>query len=67
MSSAKINTDTSSTSYLTQILDGVYNSTDKRAYPLSSYSYAIVPTEVAGIFNTNKGNTLARVHAVRPV
>lgn len=59
LSNAKINTDTSSTSYLTQILDGVYNSTDKRAYPLSSYSYAIVPTEVAGIFNTNKGNTLA--------
>jgi len=59
MLSAKINTDTSSKSYLTQILDGVYNSTDKRAYPLSSYSYAIVPTEVAGIFNTNKGNTLA--------
>jgi len=58
MSSARINTDTSSASYLTQILDGVYNSTDKRAYPLSSYSYAIVPTEVAGIFSTNKGNTL---------
>lgn len=56
---AKINTDKSSDNYLTQILDGVYNATDKRAYPLSSYSYAIVPTEVAGIFNTNKGNTLA--------
>lgn len=59
MLSARINTDTSSSSYLTQILDGVYNSSDKRAYPLSSYSYAIVPTEVGGIFNTNKGNTLA--------
>ncbi len=58
MLSAKINTDTSSSAYLTQILTGVYNSTDKRAYPLSSYSYAIVPTEVGGIFNTNKGNTL---------
>jgi phosphate transport system substrate-binding protein len=56
---AKINTDKSSDNYLTQILDGVYNATDKRAYPLSSYSYAIVPTEVAGIFNANKGNTLA--------
>jgi phosphate transport system substrate-binding protein len=58
MLSAKINTDTGSSAYLTQILDGVYNSSDKRAYPLSSYSYAIVPTEVGGIFNTNKGNTL---------
>jgi len=56
---AKINTDKSSADYLTQILDGVYNATDRRAYPLSSYSYAIVPTEVSGIFNTNKGNTLA--------
>lgn len=55
---AKINTDKSSPNYLTQILDGVYNSTDRRAYPLSSYSYAIVPTEVAGIFTTSKGNTL---------
>lgn len=55
---ARINTDENSPAYLTQILDGVYNSPDKRAYPLSSYSYAIVPTEVGGIFNTNKGNTL---------
>jgi len=30
-----------------------------RTYPLSSYSYAIVPTQVAGIFNTDKGNTLS--------
>ena len=43
---AKINTDTTSLSYLTQILDGVYNNADARAYPLSSYSYLIVPTAV---------------------
>lgn len=55
---AAINTTPSSPDYLTQILDGVYNNTDKRTYPLSSYSYMIVPTAVAGIFNTNKGNTL---------
>lgn len=30
--------------YLTQILDDVYNNTDPRAYPLSSYSYLILPT-----------------------
>lgn len=29
---------------LTQILDGVYNNADPRAYPLSSYSYMIIPT-----------------------
>jgi len=55
---AKINTNKSSPDYLTQILDDVYNNTDARSYPLSSYSYLIVPTEVAGIFNTNKGKTL---------
>lgn len=58
MMKAKINTNKSSDNYLTQILDGVYNSTDKRAYPLSSYSYLIVPTETGGIFNNNKGATL---------
>jgi len=59
MTKAQINSDTKSVDYLTQILDGVYNSSDPRAYPLSSYSYAIVPTQVAGIFNTDKGNTLS--------
>ncbi|WP_036921670.1 phosphate ABC transporter substrate-binding protein PstS [Propionicicella superfundia] len=55
---ADINTTKGSANYLTQILDGVYNSTDRRAYPLSSYSYAIVPTETGGIFTTDKGKTL---------
>ena len=55
---AKINTDTKSTSYLTQILDGVYNNSDPRAYPISSYSYMIVPTEVGGVFTKAKGATL---------
>jgi phosphate transport system substrate-binding protein len=55
---AEINTNESSPDYLTQILDGVYNNPDKRAYPLSSYSYMIVPTKVQGIFTANKGNTL---------
>jgi phosphate transport system substrate-binding protein len=59
MTKAQINSDKSSSDYLTQILDGVYNSTDPRTYPLSSYSYAIVPTQVAGIFNTDKGSTLS--------
>ncbi|MEO6511610.1 MAG: substrate-binding domain-containing protein, partial [Nocardioides sp.] len=44
LTQARINEDTSSPLYLTQLLDGVYNSTDPRAYPLSSYSYMIIPT-----------------------
>ncbi len=51
---AQINTD------LTQILDGVYNSGDPRTYPLSSYSYMIVPTQLGGkTFTTAKGSTLS--------
>jgi phosphate ABC transporter phosphate-binding protein len=56
--SAQINNDTNSPDYLTQILDGVYNSGDPRTYPLSSYSYMIVPTKVEGIFTEQKGRTL---------
>ena len=55
---AAINTDSGSSDYLTQILDGVYNNADNRTYPLSSYSYMIVPTQVAGIFTSDKGKTL---------
>jgi phosphate transport system substrate-binding protein len=55
---AQINTNENSPDYLTQILDGVYNNADPRTYPLSSYSYMIVPTAVGGIFTTDKGNTL---------
>ncbi|MFF2051041.1 phosphate ABC transporter substrate-binding protein PstS [Leifsonia sp. NPDC058194] len=55
---AAINDNASSPDYLTQILDGVYNGADPRTYPLSSYSYMIVPTQVAGIFTAEKGKTL---------
>lgn len=41
---AKINQDKSSQAYLTSILDGVYTASDPRAYPLSSYSYMLLPT-----------------------
>lgn len=44
LTKARINTDTRSQDYLTQILDGVYNAKDPRAYPLSSYSYMLLPT-----------------------
>ncbi|MFJ4849697.1 MULTISPECIES: phosphate ABC transporter substrate-binding protein PstS [unclassified Streptomyces] len=49
---ARINQDA------TQNLDGVYNSTDPRAYPLSSYSYMIIPTALESHFNAQKGETL---------
>jgi phosphate ABC transporter phosphate-binding protein len=44
LTKAKINQDKNSNLYLTQILDGVYNNADPRAYPISSYSYMIIPT-----------------------
>ena len=53
-----INEDKTSSQYLTQILDGVYNNADPRTYPLSSYSYLIVPTAAEGSFNLDKGHTL---------
>lgn len=56
--SARINTDKSSSQYLTQILDGVYASKDARSYPLSSYSYMVLPTAAEGTFNASKGKTL---------
>ncbi|WP_295786015.1 phosphate ABC transporter substrate-binding protein PstS [uncultured Microbacterium sp.] len=52
--SAAINPD------LTQNLDGVYNSGDPRAYPMSSYSYMIVPTQTNKLFTPEKGKTLSR-------
>jgi len=58
MLKAQINTNASSADYLTQILDGVYNNADPRTYPLSSYSYMIVPTQEGGTFTAEKGRTL---------
>jgi len=55
---AQINNNPSSPSYLTQILDNVYNDGDPRTYPLSSYSYMILPTALESNFNTQKGKTL---------
>ncbi|MCW2857945.1 MAG: phosphate transporter substrate-binding protein PhoT family [Marmoricola sp.] len=41
---AVIDNNPASPTYLTQNLDNVYRNPDKRAYPLSSYVYAIIPT-----------------------
>jgi phosphate transport system substrate-binding protein len=45
---------------LTQNLSGVYASADARAYPVSSYSYMIVPTTTAPPFTAEKGKTLSK-------
>ncbi|HET9253838.1 MAG TPA: phosphate ABC transporter substrate-binding protein PstS [Pseudonocardiaceae bacterium] len=49
----KINPD------LTADLSQVYIDTDPRAYPLSSYSYMIIPKDTTSNFNTEKGRTLS--------
>jgi phosphate ABC transporter phosphate-binding protein len=56
---AQVNSDPSSPDYLTQQLDGVYGNPDPRTYPLSSYSYMIIPTALEYGFTENKGLTLA--------
>jgi phosphate ABC transporter phosphate-binding protein len=42
----------------TQVLSGVYDSPDSRSYPVSSYSYMIVPTTEAGPFSAAEGTAL---------
>ena len=59
LTQARINEDKNSQLYLTQILTGVYNYTDPRTYPLSSYGYLVLPTKVGSSFTTAKGATLA--------
>jgi ABC-type phosphate transport system substrate-binding protein len=55
---ASINEDPSSVDFLIQDLDQVYNYNDPRTYPLSSYSYLIVPRAS----RTINGNTLGPPH-----
>jgi phosphate ABC transporter phosphate-binding protein len=59
---AQINTDSSNLAvYLTQNLTNVYSDTDPRVYPLSAYSYLILPlsTSVYPQFTDAKGVTLS--------
>jgi phosphate ABC transporter phosphate-binding protein len=56
---ARINEDAGSPDYLTQDLRGVYTDGDPRSYPLSSYSYIILPTALEAGFTEDKGYTLA--------
>lgn len=55
---AQINEDESSPEYLTQNLTNVYRNQDRRAYPMSSYSYMIVPDAVEYGFTEEKGRSL---------
>ncbi|MBD0711077.1 phosphate ABC transporter substrate-binding protein PstS [Streptomyces sp. CBMA291] len=55
---ARINDDRNSTNYLTQILDDVYRTRDSRGYPLSSYSYMVVPTSETAPHTQEKGRSL---------
>ncbi len=43
---------------LTADLTGVWRNPDPRAYPLSAYSYAVVPLAEGGTFRTDKGRSL---------
>ncbi len=45
---------------LTQNLVGVYTNPDPNTYPVSSYSYLIVPTKVVAPFTAAKGITLSK-------
>ncbi|MEU5941812.1 phosphate ABC transporter substrate-binding protein PstS [Micromonospora sp. NPDC047548] len=58
LTQAKINSNRGSDDYLTQILDGVYRNNDPRSYPLSSYSYMIVPTKIEYNLTADSGYTL---------
>jgi phosphate transport system substrate-binding protein len=60
LTSAQINTDKSSKDYLLQNLDKVYTQKDNRTYPLSSYSYMVIPTSSSDSrMTTAKRQTLA--------
>jgi ABC-type phosphate transport system substrate-binding protein len=62
LTQAQINEDPSSPNFLQQNLDNVYTYTDPRSYPLSSYSYLIVPrigTPQPPIFNDSVGRSLS--------
>jgi ABC-type phosphate transport system substrate-binding protein len=62
LTQAQINEDSGSQDFLQQNLDNVYTFTDPRSYPLSSYSYLIVPragTAIPSGFSNGDGDTLS--------
>lgn len=62
LTQAIINEDSSSPDFLQQDLDNVYTYKDPRSYPLSSYSYLVVPrsgTTIPSNFTDGDGYTLS--------
>jgi ABC-type phosphate transport system substrate-binding protein len=62
LTKAQINEDPSSVNFLQQNLNSVYTFTDPRSYPLSSYSYLIVPRlgkKAPPTFSDAKGKSLS--------
>jgi ABC-type phosphate transport system substrate-binding protein len=62
LTQAQINENAGSPDFLQQNLDNVYNYADPRSYPLSSYSYLIVPrtgSKVPPIFDGAVGRSLS--------
>jgi phosphate transport system substrate-binding protein len=61
LTKAQINQNKGDQLYLTQILDEVYRFNDPRTYPLSSYSYAIIPITGKGDYRitVGKGKTMS--------
>ena len=57
---AVINQDRNSNEYLTQNLDSVYGYNDDRVYPLSSYSYMVLPIGAVGDQHEPKLTTAKR-------
>lgn len=58
LTQAKINMVKTSLNYLSQDLSRVYPYKDPRTYPISAYSYLIVPKQTHGNFTAGKGATL---------
>lgn len=58
LTQAKINLDSKSANYLSQDLSRVYGYRDPRSYPMSAYSYMIVPTQNTEALNNAQGATL---------
>jgi phosphate ABC transporter phosphate-binding protein len=60
LTQAQINYNKNSPDYLLQNLDHVYTDNDPRVYPISSYSYAVIPTASSdATMTTAKRQTLA--------
>ena len=58
LTQARINQDQGSPNYLSQDLSAVYGYKDPRSYPMSAYSYMIVPTQATNALNPSQGATL---------